>query len=69
MGEALPRITPEPSYPGNGKCFVCVCEDVTTKDLKRAIGEGFDSIELAKRYTTATMGPSTLTYRYGGLSA
>ena len=25
--------------------------------MKRAIGEGFDSIELAKRYTTATMGP------------
>jgi sarcosine oxidase subunit alpha len=42
---------------GKGKCFVCVCEDVTDKDLKRAIGEGFDSIELAKRYTTVTMGP------------
>ena len=27
------------------------------KDLKRAIAEGFDSIELAKRYTTVTMGP------------
>ena len=40
-----------------GKCFVCVCEDVTTKDVKRAIGEGFDSIELSKRYTTVTMGP------------
>ena len=56
-GEGLPRVTPEPAYPGKGKCFVCVCEDVTTKDMKRAIGEGFDSIELAKRYTTATMGP------------
>jgi sarcosine oxidase subunit alpha len=56
-GEGLARIAPEPSYPGRGKCFVCVCEDVTTKDMKRAIGEGFDSIELAKRYTTATMGP------------
>jgi sarcosine oxidase, subunit alpha len=56
-GEGLPRIAPEPAYLGKGKCFVCVCEDVTTKDLKRAIGEGFDSIELAKRYTTATMGP------------
>ena len=56
-GEGLPRIAPEPAYPGKGKCFVCVCEDVTTKDMKRAIGEGFDSIELAKRYTTATMGP------------
>jgi len=40
-----------------GKCFVCVCEDVTDKDVRRAIAEGFDSIELAKRYTTVTMGP------------
>jgi sarcosine oxidase subunit alpha len=30
---------------------------VTTKDVRRAIVEGFDSIELAKRYTTVTMGP------------
>ncbi len=51
------RSPPEPAYPGKGKCFVCVCEDVTTKDMKRAIAEGFDSIELAKRYTTVTMGP------------
>ena len=56
-GEGLSRVSPEPAYPGKGKCFVCICEDVTTKDLKRAIGEGFDSIELAKRYTTTTMGP------------
>jgi sarcosine oxidase subunit alpha len=26
-------------------------------DVKRALAEGFDSIELAKRYTTVTMGP------------
>jgi sarcosine oxidase, subunit alpha len=42
---------------GGDKCFVCICEDVTTKDIKRAVAEGFDSIELAKRYTTVTMGP------------
>ena len=30
---------------------------MTDKDVKRAIAEGFDSIELAKRYTTVTMGP------------
>jgi sarcosine oxidase, subunit alpha len=36
---------------------VCICEDVAVKDLKRALAEGFDSIELAKRYTTVTMGP------------
>ena len=56
-GEGLAPAASEPVYGGKGKCFVCVCEDVTTKDLKRAIREGFDSIELAKRYTTATMGP------------
>ena len=51
---------PEPIYKGSaaaGKCFVCICEDVTDKDVSRAISEGFDSIELAKRYTTLTMGP------------
>jgi len=42
---------------GQDKCFVCVCEDVTTKDVDRAVAEGFDSIELSKRYTTVTMGP------------
>jgi sarcosine oxidase subunit alpha len=59
-GEGLAAAVPAASYNGaakKGKCFVCVCEDVTDKDLKRAIAEGFDSIELAKRYTTVTMGP------------
>ena len=46
------------SYDGEkARCFVCVCEDVTEKDMKRALAEGFDSLELAKRYTTVTMGP------------
>jgi sarcosine oxidase, subunit alpha len=59
---ALPEAAvPAPRYDGGssneGKCFVCVCEDVTHKDLERAIAEGFDSLELAKRYTTVTMGP------------
>ena len=48
--------TPVLGYTGE-KCFVCFCEDQTTKDLKYAISEGFDSIELSKRYTTVTMGP------------
>jgi sarcosine oxidase, subunit alpha len=59
-GEGIEGAIPAATYngaAGKGKCFVCVCEDVTDKDLKRAIGEGFDSIELAKRYTTVTMGP------------
>jgi sarcosine oxidase, subunit alpha len=59
-GDVGPCAVPAATYNGagaKGKCFVCVCEDVTDKDMKRAIAEGFDSIELAKRYTTATMGP------------
>ena len=59
-GELGDAAVPAATYNGagtKGKCFVCICEDVTDKDVKRAIGEGFDSIELAKRYTTVTMGP------------
>ncbi len=49
---------PEPvSGAGRGKCFACLCEDVTSKDVGLSIDEGYDSIELAKRYTTVTMGP------------
>ncbi|MDQ5834672.1 MAG: (2Fe-2S)-binding protein, partial [Actinomycetota bacterium] len=40
-----------------GKCFACLCEDVTAKDIHLSVDEGYDSIELSKRYTTATMGP------------
>ncbi|MHB8693246.1 MAG: 2Fe-2S iron-sulfur cluster-binding protein [Solirubrobacteraceae bacterium] len=43
--------------PRTGKAFACFCEDVTAKDIKRGIAEGYDSIELCKRFTTVTMGP------------
>ncbi|MGI9644951.1 MAG: 2Fe-2S iron-sulfur cluster-binding protein [Ilumatobacteraceae bacterium] len=33
-------------------------EDVGSKDLVAAAAEGYDSVELLKRYTTATMGPA-----------
>ena len=33
-------------------------EDVGSKDLVSATREGYDSVELLKRYTTATMGPA-----------
>ena len=39
------------------RCFACLCEDVTADDISYAIEEGFDSLELLKRYTTVTMGP------------
>ncbi len=45
------------SLPAGRKAFICICEDVTVKDLKRAVGEGFDSLETLKRYSTVTMGP------------
>ena len=46
------------AMPASGrKQFVCPCEDVTLKDIDRAVQEGFDHIETLKRYSTATMGP------------
>ena len=49
---------PSPTAPGGGKKrFVCVCEDVTEKDLCDAVSEGYDDIELLKRYSTFSMGP------------
>ncbi len=39
------------------KNFVCFCEDVTVKDVAQAIQEGFEDIQMLKRYCTATMGP------------
>ena len=45
-------------FRGRTHGMVDFCEDVSSKDLVTAIGEGYNSIELAKRYTTATMGPT-----------
>ncbi len=42
---------------GAEKKFLCYCEDVTEKDLYTAVAEGYDSIELLKRYSTISMGP------------
>jgi sarcosine oxidase, subunit alpha len=50
-------VAPPVSGSGRGKCFACLCEDVTSKDVHLSIEEGYDSIELSKRYTTVTMGP------------
>jgi sarcosine oxidase, subunit alpha len=43
--------------PGRQKQFLCYCEDVTQKDLELSIAEGYDSMELLKRYSTISMGP------------
>jgi len=56
--ERSPVAVPPPvAGAGHGKCFACLCEDVTAKDIRLSVEEGYDSIELSKRYTTVTMGP------------
>jgi sarcosine oxidase, subunit alpha len=41
-----------------GKTFVDFDEDLVLEDLANAAQEGFDSVELMKRYSTVGMGPS-----------
>ena len=59
LGLDLTAAAMIPAPPGttNKRTFVCLCNDVTTEDLCDSVREGFDHIELLKRYTTATMGP------------
>ncbi len=51
------RTSDRVCVPGNKKRFVCYCEDVTDEDVETAIAEGYESIELLKRYSTISMGP------------
>ena len=53
--EAVPSVLFTTSK--EGKQLVCLCEDVTRKDIDNAVAEGFDEMELLKRYTTSFMGP------------
>jgi sarcosine oxidase subunit alpha len=53
------RIDPNPGlFRSVTHGFVDFSEDVTSKDLFAAAGEGFDSMQLSKRFSTATMGPA-----------
>lgn len=45
------------SHP-KGREFVDVDEDLQIKDIKNAIKDGYDDIQLVKRYSTLGMGPS-----------
>ncbi|MDQ3456494.1 MAG: sarcosine oxidase, partial [Actinomycetota bacterium] len=57
----VPALQPAPHpelFLGATDGIVDYSEDVSAKDLRAAVREGYDSIELAKRYTTATMGPA-----------
>lgn len=53
IGPTLWAVAPRSRH---DKIFVDFSGDVTTADLGLAVREGFDSIELVKRYTTAGMG-------------
>ena len=57
--QAQPERAVYTAYPlRSGKHdVVCWCEDVTSKDIRFSIAEGYDSIELIKRYATISMGP------------
>ena len=43
-------------HDGHGKAFIDLQNDVTRTDLELAVSEGYDHVELAKRYTTLGMG-------------
>jgi len=50
---------PWPIFPHpKGKDFVDFDEDQTVADIEQAVAEGFEDVELMKRYTTTGMGPS-----------
>ncbi len=53
------RCAPHPAmFRASTHGFVDYSEDVSSKDIVAAAREGYDSSELVKRFTTATMGPS-----------
>ena len=60
----VPAEVQRPSHPypifshPKGKNFVDFDEDLQLQDFANAVQEGFDNIELLKRYTTVGMGPS-----------
>ncbi len=62
--EAITHTGSSPSHPypmvphEKGKNFVDFDEDIQIKDFVNAAKEGFDNIELMKRFTTVGMGPS-----------
>jgi sarcosine oxidase, subunit alpha len=55
---SLPRYPHPELFRGQTHGIVDFSEDVSSKDLAGAVAEGFSSVELAKRFTTATMGPA-----------
>ena len=48
-------LIPSSKHIGKTKMFIDLQNDVTAKDIKIALREGFQSIEHVKRYTTTGM--------------
>ena len=42
---------------GKPREIVCLCEDITLKDLRDAVKNGFNEFELLKRFTGVCTGP------------
>ena len=59
MGVGAGAAHSRPPFQGleGAKQIVCFCEDVTSKDIATAVDEGFQDIQILKRYSTVTMGP------------
>ena len=56
---AIGQTHPWPIFPHPaGRDFVDFDEDLQVKDIHDSVAEGYDSIELVKRFSTAGMGPS-----------
>ncbi len=58
--DSRPALSPDPHpalFRSTTHGMVDYSEDVASKDLVAAAKEGYDSVELVKRYTTSTMGP------------
>ncbi|WP_028925246.1 2Fe-2S iron-sulfur cluster-binding protein [Pseudonocardia acaciae] len=54
----LPAAEHPELFRGRTHGIVDFSEDVSSKDIVSAAREGYDSVELVKRFTTATMGPA-----------
>ena len=57
MPDEAPVAAGRPAGGPGRKRFVCLCEDVTVKEIEQGVAEGFDDIETLKRYSTILMGP------------
>ena len=57
--DPLERAMPPDVAPADQgrKRFVCLCEDVTVKEIEQGVSEGFADLETLKRYSTILMGP------------